>query len=137
MNEDRRRILQLVAEGKISVEDAAELLDVLNQETRRDPQAFASPEAPLPPQPAFPGSNANRARSLIIQVMEGSNSKVNLRIPLGLARAAGKFVPHRAQQHLAEFGIDLEGILSDLRGSEQGTILQVEDDNNRVLIAVE
>src|SRR5437868_4875965 len=97
MNEDRRRILQLVAEGKITAEEAADLLDALGSELRREPQSFAPPEPPIPPT-AFPAQRAAPARSLIIQVMEGSTTKVNLRIPFGIARAAGKFIPRRAEQ---------------------------------------
>jgi hypothetical protein len=136
MNDERRRILQLVADGKITAEEAAELLDALNVQSRRETPSMSFPDAPpSPPAPSLP--RTGRARSLIIQITEGSNTKVNLRIPFGLARAAGKFVPRRAEQQLREFGIELDDLLADLRGSEDGTILQVEDDDSRVLIAVE
>jgi hypothetical protein len=138
MNDERRRILQLVADGKITAEEAAELLDAINVQPRREQSTMPPPEAPTPPAPVFArGPAPVRARSLIIQVIEGSNTKVDLRIPFGLARAAGKFIPRRAEQQLREFGIDLEDLLSDLRGSENGTILQVQDEDSRVLIAVE
>lgn len=137
MNDDRRRILQLVAEGKITAEEAADLLDALGSTSSQEARAVP-PEAPFAPQPPrTPMPPQGRARNLVIQVTEGSNTKVNLRIPFGLARAAGKFIPRRAEQQLRELGIELEDILSDLKGSEQGTIVQVEDDDNRVLIAVE
>jgi hypothetical protein len=138
MNDERRRILQLVADGKITAEEAAELLDALNVQPRREPTAMPLPEAPTAPMfTPGPGPGLGRARSLVIQVTEGSSTKVNLRIPFGLARAAGKFIPRRAEQHLREFGIELEDLLADLRGSENGTILQIEDEDSRVLIAVE
>lgn len=142
LSEDRRRILQLVADGKITAEEAAELLDALPKEGQSDGPREQSdfggplPQLPSPPQyPAWP--QPTRARALVIQINDGSDSHVNLRIPFGLARAAGKFVPRRAQQQLKEFGIDLQELLDDLRGSENGTILQVNDDDSHVLIAVE
>ena len=134
-SEDRRRILQLVADGKISAEEATELLDALPGDRQSEsPDAPYSSSLPMPPEPPI---RPNRARSLVIQITEGSESRVNLRIPFGLARAAGKFVPRRAQQQLKEFGIDLQELLDDLSGSENGTILQVQDDQDTVLIAVE
>jgi hypothetical protein len=142
-SEDRRRILQLVADGKITAEEAAELLDALpkdgQSEATREPTDFGGPALQFPPGPQSPEwpRPPARARALIIQITDGSDSHVNLRIPFGLARAAGKFVPRRAQQQLKEFGIDLQELLDDLRGSENGTILQVNDDDSHVLIAVE
>lgn len=140
-NEDRRRILQLVADGKITAEEATELLDALQSESARggteNPSESAFPVPPVAPRAPIPPRAPVASRSLIILVTEGPNTKVNLRIPFGLARAAGKFVPRRAQQQLKEVGIDLEEMLTDLTGSENGTILQVEDEDNRVLIAVE
>jgi hypothetical protein len=135
-NEDRRRILQLVADGKISAEEATELLDALPSDRQSDGarEAAEAPYASMPPMPPFP---PNRARSLVIQINEGSENKVNLRIPFGLARAAGKFVPRRASQQLKEFGIELEELLNDLSGTEKGIILQVRDEQDMVLIAVE
>ena len=141
-NEDRRRILQLVADGKITAEEATELLDALPSDRQSDgpregadaPYPSIPPVPPLPPMPQLP---PNRARSLVIQINEGSENKVNLRIPFGLARAAGKFVPRRASQQLKEFGIELEELLNDLSGTEKGIILQVRDDEDMVLIAVE
>lgn len=139
MNDERRRILQLVADSKISAEEAAELLDALGTQQRREPGMPGVPALPDLPTPAVPAPAlaAGRARSLIIQITEGSSTKVNLRIPFGLARAAGRFIPRRAEQQLREFGIELEDLFNDLRGSENGTILQVEDEDARVLIAVE
>jgi hypothetical protein len=133
MNEERRRILQLVADGRITAEEAADLLDALGPETRGDAAAGDSPSASSPGAPP----PSRRAHALVIQVQERGEKRVNLRIPIGLARAAGRFIPRNAQHRLREHGIDLEELISDLSGSEHGTLLQVEDDEDRVLIAVE
>jgi hypothetical protein len=73
----------------------------------------------------------------MIQISEGNNNNVNLRIPFGLFRAAGKYIPRKAQASLREYGIDLEELLGDLSGSESGVLLQVNDGEDHVLIAVE
>jgi hypothetical protein len=70
-------------------------------------------------------------------VHENGKSKVNLRLPFGLARAAGKFIPRRVIQSLNEQGIDLDSILNDAGGVSGTTLVEVHDDENHVLIRVE
>ena len=137
-SEDRRRILQLVADGKITAEEATELLDALPGDRPSEPVREAdAPYPPMPPRlPALPRMPV-RNRALVIQIHDGESTHVNLRIPFALARAAGKFVPRRAQQQLKEFGIELDDLLNDLSGNENGVLLQVQDDKDVVLIAVE
>jgi hypothetical protein len=66
------------------------------------------------------------------------HSKVNVRIPLSLARAAGKFIPRHAQQHLAAYNINLEEFLSGLSDAEgDRTLVEVKDGTDEVRIAVE
>jgi len=64
------------------------------------------------------------------------NSRVNLRIPLGLARTAGRFLPRQAVQSLAHYDIDLDKMLHGV-GDEQGTLLEVQDGDAGVRIAIE
>lgn len=132
MNDDeRRRILRMVADGKITAEEGAELLDALGPERREDTPGTPAP--PLPPTPASPSG-----KSLVIRVSEGDDNKVNLRIPLGLARAAGKFIPRRTQHDLGEHGIDLSSLVEGVAaGVEKGPILQIEDGEDTVYIGVE
>ncbi|HZU13812.1 MAG TPA: hypothetical protein VFB58_13305 [Chloroflexota bacterium] len=138
MNDDeRRRILRLVAEGKVSAEEGAELLDALQSE-RRGAENAPSPTLPIPPVPPVPPAPGTAGRSLIIRVTEGDESRVNLRIPLGLARAAGKFIPRRAQHDLGEHGIDLNSLIEGVAGGvDKGPILQIEDGEDTVYIGVE
>jgi hypothetical protein len=137
MNEEQRRILQMVADGKLTSEEAAELLDALQAETRRgDAEQSQSAQRG---EAAYwrPPRETRSPRTLMIQISEGGDSHVNLRIPFGLFRAAGKYIPRKAQASLREYGIDLEELLGDLSGSESGVLLQVNDGDDHVLIAVE
>ncbi|HVA91033.1 MAG TPA: hypothetical protein VNL71_14460 [Chloroflexota bacterium] len=131
-NEEQSRILQMVANGQVSPAEASDLLSALE------------PLAPRPaPVPVFPpasslGPRARTSRSLIIQVMDGERSKVNVRIPLGLARAAERFLPRQAQQYLREQGIELGEMLDSVQGNEEPTsLLEVDDDDTHVRIAIE
>ena len=131
MSEERARILRMVASGKLSAEEAAELLEALEPAPRTEARA-ASLVEPLPVA-SPPG-----ARTLVINITEGGDSKVNVRIPLGLARAAGRFIPRQAQEYLEDHGIDLKQILSEqITGWAKGPLIEVQDDEDHVLIAVE
>jgi hypothetical protein len=131
-NEERARILRMVAEGKLSAEEAADLLEALEPAPRPEiPRPL-----PVPPSPAPP--NASSRRVLRIEASEGGDTKINVRIPLSLARAAGRFIPKQAQRHLAEYDIDLEQLLSDLGTvAVDGPLVEIQDDDEKLFIAVE
>jgi hypothetical protein len=76
MLEERRRILNMVAEGKISATDADGLLAAMAS-SKTPPPATELPAAPTSP------------KYLRVQVEEhdGDGSKVNIRVPLNLLRA--------------------------------------------------
>ena len=127
-SEERSRVLRMVAEGKIGPEEGLALLDAL--------EPVSSP-AVRPAETAVLSQEVSR-RNLVIDVVEDGSTKVNVRIPLGLARAAGRFIPRQAQEYLNHYGIDLQQFLGDLTGSlTTGPLVEVEDDDGRVRIAVE
>ena len=133
--EERRQILRMVSEGKLSPEEAAGLLEAVEDVSeRRTGPGFMSPQGGM--SHGRPG-RAARSRALIIHIKEGGDNKVNLRIPLSLARAAGKFIPRQAATYLQNYEIDLQQFLEDASEADGGTILEVKDGENRVLIAVE
>jgi hypothetical protein len=142
-NEERARILRMVAEGNVTPAEAEDLLAALDAAPDAGarltgPSATFGPRSmPVPPVPGPPGIGRRR-RSLVIQVKEGGDAKVNVRVPLSLARAAGKFIPRHAQQHLAAYNIDLEELLGGLSDAEgDGTLVEVKDGKDEVRIAVE
>jgi hypothetical protein len=131
ISEERARILRMVADGKLSAEEAAELLEALEPA----PRAESRTTIPIEPSPA---TAPMVGRTLVINIIEGGDSKVNVRIPLGLARAAGRFIPRQAQEYLEDHGIDLKQILSEhITGWTKGPLIEVQDEEDRVLIAVE
>jgi hypothetical protein len=143
-NDERARILRMVAEGKVTPAEAEDLLAALDAAPEAGTQStglsatFGPGPMPAPPMPPGPPGSRKQRRSLVIQVKEGGDSKVNVRIPLSLARAAGKFIPRHAQQHLAAYNIDLEELLSGLGDAGgDGTLVEVKDGKDEVRIAVE
>lgn len=138
----------MVADGKLSPEEAASLLEAVEPEREPQVSSFSTPPeaayseygAPSERDIRIRGREGRRSRpprAVVIQIKEGGENKVNLRIPLGLARAAKKFIPRQAQNYLSSYEIDLQEFLDGAGDMEGGTLLEVKDGENRVLIAVE
>jgi len=102
MNEERKKILEMLREGKVTVEEAEKLL-----------VALTSPEE------TKPSAEKPACKYLKILVEPGSQSedqeRVNIRVPIKLIRAGLKwaaFIPKHAHssinQALHEKGIDID-----------------------------
>ena len=131
-SEEGKQVLKLLAEGKIDSEQAYRLLRALGD---IDDNAKAPP--PPPPGPGGPGHPGTRGRILRIRVTEGGEQKVNVGIPLAIARIGKMKLGSSGlvRGHLAKFGIDLDEMLRYV--DFPGRIVDVSDDEDRVEIFVE
>lgn len=137
MSEAFERVLQLVAEGKLSADDAAPILEALDRKPPAAPGAPRPPEPPTPPQfgaadlgPASttPGAAPRFAR---VEVRERGRRVVDLRIPISLGRFALSRVPGLSTQQIA----DVEDAVTS---GAHGPILDVQDpDGDGVRIVLE
>jgi hypothetical protein len=124
------RVLHLVAEGRLTADEAAPILDALSS---RDP---GPPEAPpaepvQASQPAATPQGGNSPRFARIQVMEGGRRVVDLRVPTSLGRFALGRVPGLSSEQIGELQ---RAIASGL----VGPLLEVEDtDGDGVRIVLE
>ncbi|WP_457630159.1 SHOCT-like domain-containing protein [Oceanithermus sp.] len=121
MNEERKRILEMLAGGQISAQEAAELLEALE----------GGAEA-VETQPQRP------ARLLRININDADGTQVRVNLPLALARFALKFVPKEQQEQIAASGFDLDELLSTLGNDmPEGKLVEIKDaDGAEVLIEV-
>lgn len=129
MQEERRRILDLLAEDRITVEQAEALLKALNG------AESAATSVPQPPVPAAVPRSRFAARSLQILITgQNGDRRVNVTVPVGLIKFAGKFLPPGAQLKIEESGIDLQALLNSLNdpdGIAPGTtLLSIEADGD-------
>ncbi len=156
MPDELETILRLVAEGKLSPEDASPIIDALtraeqvapprhrrDREDRRTErmhrrmeragrrlgQAFSRADERISDaQSAISGGGG---RQLRIRVTEHGRQVVNLRIPIGFVDAALQFVPGLG-------GDQSQRIRDAVNAGTTGPILDVEDpDGDGVLISVE
>lgn len=136
MSEERRQILNMLAEGKISADDADRLLARLEQ-VRPAGDAGAAGGASdsggsgavggrAPGAGAGAGSGGGRSpragalKYLRVLVDSADGDKVNVRVPLALVRTGIKLsalLPANATRRLDQEGIDLSH-LADLGGDE-------------------
>ncbi len=81
-------VLRLVADGRLSAEEAGPILDALEA---RGPSREAADPDPARGSAAFPAGGPGRA--LRVEVTEAGRKVVNLRVPLALGRAALERIP--------------------------------------------
>jgi len=138
MTEETMKVLQMIEEGKITAEEGAQLLESLrDQDEAKDMDADTGGTAE---NDAYGRSISRderkrqagriRGKKLRIQVMDRDTGKVNvnLKIPLRLAKLADKFIPKDAKQEMRDQGIDLSEIIDNIGDDEDGTLVDVTDE---------
>ncbi|HEY3218208.1 MAG TPA: hypothetical protein VGK15_03875 [Candidatus Limnocylindria bacterium] len=131
--EEGKQVLKLLAEGKIDSEQAYRLLRALGDID----DGTKPPPPPPPPRPGQPGHPGARGRILRIRVTEGGEQKVNVAIPLAIARIGKMKLGSSGlvRGHLSKFGIDLDELLRSI--DFPGRVVDIADDEDRVEIFVE
>lgn len=137
------RVLRLVAEGRLTADEAGPILDALS--TRRGARSespaagigsgfaegFGDGFADSPPTGDAQRTSAGAPRFARIEVRDGGKRVVDLRIPISLGRFALGRVPGLSARHIADVE---EAVASGSRGP----ILDVEDaDGDGVRIVLE
>lgn len=110
MSEERKQILEMLSQGKISADDAERLLDKLaaGESSHSGGTSQAARDAGMKP------------KYLMVRVDSADGDKVNIRIPLALIRTGIKLttlLPDHANEKLGEQGVDLSK-LSELDQKE-------------------
>jgi len=109
MEESRRKILEMLSSGKITVDEATALLERLGEEGEA-------------PEPASGGEKreGGTPRYLRVVVDSKDGDKVNVRVPLSLIRTGIKLkalLPQDASEAMSERGFDLSNF-ADLDDEE-------------------
>jgi hypothetical protein len=131
MNEQRRQILQMLAEGKITADEAEQLIDALEREQPESP-----PKAAPRPNP--------RPKYLRVVVNSADNSgdgpsRVNVRVPLNLLRAGVRLTSVIPPQALTKVNAQLNnsGIPIDLTELKPQQLEELIDQLDEVTIDVD
>ena len=130
MTEERKKILEMLSEGKITAEDAERLLDKIEAGPSSSPKPPRKPGEP------------SKIKWLLVRVDSNDGDKVNVRVPINLIRTGiklGAILPKGASERIQASGIDLNDLtkladeelveaLADLQvdvNSEDGDVVRV------------
>ena len=131
--EDRTRILNMLKDGTITVEEAEELLRALESA-----QPAAEPAAaPV----AMKDNRGRKAKKLRVQVDTGENetkAKVNINVPISLIKTLGpviaKNMPMEAKNEMDKHGVDLVAIMESIEtlieSGQEEDIVNVDVEGN-------
>jgi hypothetical protein len=125
MSGEIETVLRLVAEGRLTPEQAAPIIEALSV---RQPEAPPAPPA-APPPPGF--VHGARGRRVRIRVSEHGRKVVDVRVPLAFAATAARMVPGIPDSYAT---LIEQAVTSDTIGP----IVDAEtEDGDGVLISVE
>lgn len=114
--DDRMKILGLLSEGRITPEEAAQLLEALGGKEKTETR----------PKPQW----------LRIKVTTDGREKVKVNLPFSLARMGVALIPDSAMVQINAKGIDLNRLL-DEELPAAGKIVDIQDGKNTVEVFVE
>lgn len=120
MSLETRKILDMLAEGKISAADAEKLLNKVSGGAATDAQPGSAPGQEARPRPRF----------LRVTLDEPDRKQVNVRVPLALARAGlsmWSVLPANVADKLRERGIDLDQIRNGMGTPESAELFKQLD----------
>jgi hypothetical protein len=117
--DDRTRILEMLREGKISVDEADRLLRALEAEPNR---------------PA-----SSRGRLLRLRISGHRGERINVAVPLALADMLLRFLPKNARMLVHGQEVDIGQVVEHVRDSyAHGTIVDIHDPRgDRIEVSVE
>ncbi|HET8984181.1 MAG TPA: hypothetical protein VFN03_00345 [Trueperaceae bacterium] len=143
-SEERRRILDLLALGTINVDQASELLKALGPSKEESlalpplapPRAVPSLADRVQQRPQAPRAPAVRIKPRFVRILidstkgdGGKATRVDVNVPVALAKFALRFVPSEAKAEMAAQGIDIAQLLDGFDAEfSEGKILDLHAD---------
>ncbi|MHB8867633.1 MAG: SHOCT-like domain-containing protein [Thermoleophilia bacterium] len=121
MNEERTRILEMLAAGKITPQETERLLDALQAAPDPEPAASTSAEPPTGPR--------KNAKFMYVKVTSTDGDNVDVKVPLSLARAGLRLTSLIPPQAMAEIDrhMDKRGVSMDFANLRPADIEELID----------
>ncbi len=114
-HEERMQILEMLKDDKITTDDAAKLLEALDADERR---------------------GRAETRNIHIRVFENGKDKVNVNIPISLARLALNLVPKDVVQ---DQNLDLRSLITSIEAGFRGKLVEADipEEGRKIEVFVE
>lgn len=119
--EERLRVLRMIQEGKLSPDEAASLLETL------DESANTPRTEPVSPSGGSTASKSNRWFRVRVTDTNSGKTRVNVRMPISVVNAGLKMGVKFAPQ---VEGLDPETLMDLINNGELGQIVDVFDDED-------
>ena len=124
MKEERQKILKMVEEKKITAEEAAQLLEAL------DEVESAGSDKP-----------GKTARNLVVRIYadDATEPKVNLNVPVSWVKGLAGFMMPKIEEKLKAEGcsFDRDEFMAMINNSRPGKLIDVQNGKNKVEIFIE
>ena len=116
---EQMKILQMLQEGTIKAEEAAGLLEALEEgeESR-------------------PASEPGKLLKIKVSDTYSGAVKVNIGVPLGFARFLKDLIPASERERIENQGVDLDALFANLDSGTKGKLVDVEDVQDGHLIEI-
>ena len=115
MTEEKRKILEMVKEGKITFEEAEQLLDKLN---------LSEPSITVPKI-----KKPNSKKFLRVRVTEEDKVKANVNIPIALAEVGLNLIP-KGKLKVDGKQINMDQILKMIEDGTEGELVNIDAEDN-------
>jgi hypothetical protein len=130
--DERKKVLDLLESGRITADQASELLRAIGGAPR---DAAPPPPTPFggPPRPVRAGTARMLRISIDVPASEGDkkSAKIRVNVPLGLAKFATRFLPAEAKGELEAQGIDLNELIAALSAeTPEGRLVDIDVDDD-------
>ncbi len=112
---ERIQILKMLEESKITTEEAIKLLESIEENER-------GPDLP------------KVRRTLRVRVEEGGQAKVNVKLPVSLAKVALK-IAASLDNRLSD--IDVDEVVREISSGALGPLVEIEHEKDKVIVTVE
>ncbi len=133
--QERMKILEMIASGQITAEEAARLLD-----------AAGSAETSAPPETVRTESLSDKlesvdiskmkGRRLRVKVVETNGARVNVNLPLSLMEVGLK-IGGRFVDELRYLDAEMQMLIEAIQNDVQGKIVEVDDEDSHVEVYIE
>jgi hypothetical protein len=137
MSDERKKVLEMLAAGKITADEAERLLDKLSSNVSNATPAVEAPAV-------APGSAAAKLKYLRIVVDQPGRDQVNVRVPLsflGSAKSLLAIMPKAVNERLARHGINAGSFatmnLDDLGSAMRELNVEMDEGGEKVRIFCE
>jgi hypothetical protein len=124
------RVLRLVAEGRLTADEAGPILDALDGRAGSARGATDGSGATGQDEATIDSNDRGPAKTLRVEVTDGGRTVINLRIPLSLGRAALNQVPGISDA-------TSDRIREAIDAGIKGPIVDVDDGDDGVRISLE